>query len=249
MSKLNIFRDKALLRLQESIVKNEKYYRNDKVWIDDYFGEHAWDMPSKLDNLPDDLLIEPTNKNSYDFENSQRIYKALHGLSRVQASDPRMWTYLTHVKYWKYMRLRWPITDAIKNPPGTIRDRYFLMGDKARGLTRNGISRLWWGAHACVNAESNSDDDAAYKLLKPLFAKQDVYASFMERAFSKNTNVMKPILTVLSEQFESGRPFDERIKVRSLAKHLVLVGGVTVVDAIDSDRLKAMVSDYISNLG
>lgn len=248
MSKLNIFKEQALHRLQENIEKNIPLYGKEKPWIADYFGEHSWELSSKLDALPDDLLIEPTKENDFDFDNALRIHSALHGLSLVQASDPRMWAYLTHVKYWSYMRKRWPVSETTKNPAGTIRDRYFLVGDKARGLTRNGISRLWWVAHTCVNQDAGSDSEAAYKLIKPLFAKQDVYASFMERAFSKNASVMKSILSVLSERLESGKPFDDRVKVRSLAKHLVLVGGVTVLDAIDSDGLKSIVNDYIANL-
>ena len=247
MSNLFVFREQALLRLQENIEINVNYYDKNVSWIKEYFGEHAWDVVSKVEDLPDDLLIIPDENSDYDFENSQRLYSALHGLSLTQASDQRMWAYLTHVKFWTYMRKRWPVLINSKNPSGTIRDRYFLIGDKSRGLTRNGVSRLWWAGHTCFD-NSGVNDNSAFKLAKPLFIKQDVFASFMERAFSKNKGLMKSILSVLSERFEAGNPFDDREKVRSLAKYLVLVGGVTVLDAIDEDDFRIIVIEFINKI-
>lgn len=41
------------------------------------------------------------------------------------------------------------------------------------------------------------------------------------------------------------RPFDVRKDVRALAKHLVLVGGVTILDAIDPTHVESVVETYI----
>jgi hypothetical protein len=85
-----------------------------------------------------------------------------------------------------------------------------------------------------------------YAFAKALFATQDVYASLMERAFSKNRKVIQPVLSVLTRQLESGTPFDDREKVRELGKCLVLLGGAMVLDVLDLPALEGLVCEFFS---
>ena len=56
------------------------------------------------------------------------------------------------------MHSRWPVENAVneKGTNGTVTDRYFA----ARGLFRNGISRLYWIAE--VTYDSDLDDPYEY---------------------------------------------------------------------------------------
>lgn len=248
MQKLSVFRENALGQLVNDIRPNLAKYKADKSWIDDAFSGRVWSAPSKIDVLSDDLLLLPDEAGDHDLENVQRLYEALHGLTLTQASDPRLWSYLSHVKYWNYMRKRWPIErsargDNLERGYGTVVDRYFLVGDRSRGVTRHGIARLWWAGYTCYVEGQEAGQSLA--LAKPLFSKQDVYASFMERAFSKNKTIMQAVLRPLLRRHAEGKPFDVREDVRALAKHLVLVGGVTILDAIDSVHMESMVEEYI----
>ena len=56
---------------------------------------------------------------------------------------------------------------------------------------------------------------------------------------------MQAVLRPLLRRHAEGKPFDVREDVRALAKHLVLVGGVTILDAIDSVHMESMVEEYI----
>ncbi len=248
MQKLLVFRENALGQLTSDIRLNLARYKSEKSWIDDVFPGRIWSAPSKIIALPEDLLLLPDAAGDHDLENVQRLYEALHGLTLVQASDPRLWTYLAHVTFWSYMRKRWPIEKRAKGEDlepgyGTVLDRYFLVGDRSRGVTRNGIARLWWAGYTCY-VEGQSPGQGL-ELAKPLFSKQDVYASFMERAFSKNKALMHAVLRPLLKRYMDGKPFDVRDDVRALAKHLVLVGGVTILDAIDSAQIESIVETYI----
>ena len=261
MKKLPVLKEHTLNLLEDSISKNIDNYSNDNSWVEDFFGNTSWKVDSKLFDLPDDLLLIPTGrkgKDLLDYENSQRIYSALSGLSLTQASDPRLWTYLTHVKYWKFMRVRWPIDQneqdfdseieddgrKKKSPIGSIKSRYFVTGDMSRALTRNGIARLWWAGYTCHNADEKKESEFNY--IKPLFETQDVFATFMERAFSKNKSIMKTLLKVLYDRGESGKPFDDRLMCRSLAKYLILFGGVAIIDSLDQSKLTSLIEDHIS---
>lgn len=248
MQKLPVFRENALGQLVGDIRPNLARYKEEKPWIEEAFAGRVWSAPSKIDALPDDLLLIPDGQEDHDLENVRRLYEALHGLTLTQASDPRLWTYLSHVKFWSYMRKRWPIErsargDSLEPAYGTVVDRYFLVGDRSRGVTRHGIARLWWAGYTCY--VEGQEAGKGLDLAKPLFAKQDVYASFMERAFSKNRTLMQAVLRPLLKRHEGGRPFDVREDVRGLAKHLVLVGGVTILDAMDSSHMESIVETYI----
>jgi len=248
MLKLSVFRENALGQLVSDVRPNLAKYMNDEPWVQDAFAGRVWSAPSRIDDLPDDLLLLPDDAGDHDLENVQRLYEALHGLTLTQASDPRLWTYLAHVKFWSYMRRRWPIERStrgghLERGYGSVVDRYFLVGDRSRGVTRNGIARLWWAGYTCY-VEGQAEGQAL-ALARPLFSKQDVYASFMERAFSKNRTVMQAVLRPLLKRQAAGKAFDVRDDVRALAKHLVLVGGVTILDAIDAAQMESLVEAYI----
>jgi Family of unknown function (DUF6339) len=240
MSTQKVFKESVVNSLRERLKTDVLSYQSDEPWVENLFPERSLFATTKLAELPDDLLLMPEGGEKFDLENSERLYSALRGLTLTQAADPRLWTYLTHVKYWKYMRKRWPIkveTEADK-VKGSVISRYFLVGDKARALTRNGVARLWWAGHTC----------GEFAYAKALFATQDVYASLMERAFSKNRKIIQPVLSVLTKKLESGSPFDDREKVRDLGKHLVLLGGAMVLDILDPVTIEDIVEKFIADL-
>lgn len=246
MATLKVFKDSVVNTLIDLVKKDVSKYRLDNAWVETAFPDRTLYATTKLADLPDDLLLMPEGDEKHDLENSKRLYSALGGLSLTQASDPRLWTYLTHVKYWEYMRKRWPIKDAAPDKVmGTVFSRYFLVGDKARALTRNGVARLWWAGHTCYSS-SVAGNEFAYA--KALFTTQDVYASLMERAFSKNKKIIQPVLSVLTKELEKGAPFDDRDKVRDLGKHLVLLGGAMVLDILDPMAIEQIVEKFIKQL-
>lgn len=246
MSTLKVFKDSVVNALREQVKTDVSNYQLDNAWVETAFPDRTLYATTKLADLPDDLLLMPDGDEKHDLENSKRLYSALGGLTLTQASDPRLWTYLTHVKYWEYMRKRWPIKDsAPEKVRGSVISRYFLVGDKARALTRNGLARLWWAGHTCYSSSATGNE---FAYAKALFATQDVYASLMERAFSKNRKIIQPVLSVLTKELEKGAPFDDRDKVRDLGKHLVLLGGAMVLDVLDPIAIEQIVEKFIEQL-
>lgn len=247
MPTLKVFKDSTVNALRELMKSDVTRYQLEESWVDSLMPDRSVYATTKIGDLPEDLLLLPEGDEKFDLENSKRLYTALHGLTLTQAADPRLWSYLTHVKYWKYMRKRWPIkanaeSDKVK---GSIVSRYFLVGDKARALTRNGVARLWWAGHTCY-ATARAGDEFAYA--RALFATQDVYASLMERAFSKNKKIIQPVLSVLTKEMSKGSPFDNRDNVRDLGKHLVLLGGAMVLEILDPSSIEDIVSKFIAEL-
>lgn len=181
-------------------------------------------------------LLDPVGDDLKDFENAIRIHKALPGLTPLQARDPRLWTRLTHVELWGYMRWRWPAEKYLADPgkaERNIRDRYFVAKNESRALLRNGAARLWWSARLSYD----SGRDNPYELTAVLFTYLDITQQILERNIGRASAVVRGFLDFLrvnSELLAGGDT--NRGRIRSLAKFLNLTGGVCVLDCLaDTD--------------
>src|SRR5687767_6934117 len=137
------------------------------------------------------------------------------------------------------MRARWGVEKYRDNPrfADVVQERYFFMPDRPRALIRNGIARLWWYGYTTYDGTRTDPFELTGVLLKNL----DVAQSVLERAFSRNRTVAHAVLSVLARLEQDGTPFYERNKVRELAKFLVQLGGVTIVDALDRSQIEEIV--------
>jgi hypothetical protein len=247
MSKLIFLKQTSLDRLQANINANQHRYSESSSWLSSYFSGSSWLQESNVLQAPEFQLQVPTSKTElFDLENTRIVYDALRHLTPLQASDSRIWAYMTHVTQWEYMRKRWPIEQY----PGkqhlreNIQERYFFMPNRSRALIRNGMARLWWYGY-CSYDESRKDP---YELTTALLKTLDVSQSILERAFSLNTNVTKAVLSVLLEREKNGQAFYVRDKVRDLAKYMVQIGGVTIIDALEEPDLRDLVVEKIEQL-
>ncbi len=168
-------------------------------------------------------------------KNSISLYENLQ-INETQASDKRLWTYLTHVHFWDFMKKTWQI-DFTKDKSKVvefIRDRYFLNTLNIRTLTHNGISRLWWYSHLTVD---NSRKDK-YELTKVLLSLQDISVSLLERSMGSNSNVRKAVLEFLLENPE----YKTSKNVQNLLRQLNLAGGVKNIPMLKLTEIKKLLS-------
>lgn len=185
--------------------------------------------------IPDSVeLVMPEGRDLKDIENTKIIFEAYRSLTPTQASDPRLWTYLTHVTYWKYMKKRWPFSDA-KKPFNRIRDRYFLRSLKLETLTRNGLSRLWW--YGFLTYDENRKNP--WELTETLLSRADLAVGITERALGCNANIRIAVLEFLSENPDIKNSEDA---TRELIVKLNLIGGVKNLAFLEVIEIKEILS-------
>jgi hypothetical protein len=172
----------------------------------------------------------PEKGNNFDLDNSIAIYEKIKGINPTIASDPRLWTYLTHVRFFSYMKNRWPIDD-LESPKNRIIDRYHLKYLKLESLTRNGISRLWWFTHLTI--DNNRKDK--FELTRTLLSRADLTVGILERALGSNKNIRVGILEFLAENDEIRNNED---KSRNLLIQLNLYGGVKNLPHLSINEIK-----------
>lgn len=248
MTQLKAIKDKALSDIRQFIKQAKKeelqiLFSKETPWVNQWYKKNYpnedWVFDSKLtfDKVPLDPNI------SSDFDNAVSLHNAL-SLSRVQAADERLWSYLSLVEYWNYTRQRWELDlnkVKEKSQQTRIHERYFVRSTETdRPFLRNALSRLWWAVE--VTKDETREDP--YELTKIVLGNTDIYLNVMERSFSRNEEVIKGILELLIELGEEvympGRYY------RQIVKQVNAMGGVVMLDFMTKEDLKAAIKSDLS---
>jgi len=244
---LKYFREGAMQRIKKAVYNIKDYYLKDKVWVKEYFDNEDWKVTSNISVDKFNLMI-PDDDNNYDINNVKIIYDAMKTLKPYQANEERVWSYLTHVNCWDYMRKRWPVENYLDNEKSnfknTIHERYFFKSKAKRSLIRNGLSRLWWFGYMTYDENKNNP----FSLTEIMLARQDIAESIMGRSFSNNPKIVKALLSVLEERVDQGFDLPRRDVIRDLCKFLSHRGGASLIDAFDIKEIKNELSARLERL-
>ncbi|MGA3285433.1 MAG: DUF6339 family protein [Verrucomicrobiota bacterium] len=194
-------------------------------------------LESRISADPPPNLEMPSDSGLHDAENVRRVFQWLHHLTPVQASDPRLWVYLTHGPYADYTVARWPI-DADTNVADRIRDRYFLEGEGLASLVRNSVARLWWFGY--LTRDSKQADP--FELADVLLSLQDIQVAFLERAIGRSPRILHGALRLWKKMIsERGNIPQQGSVVQKWAKLIRLHGGVVLLDALPEQQLQNVI--------
>ena len=188
-----------------------------------------------------------------DLKNSIALYEYYKNIDETQASDPRLWAYLSHVEFRKYTLSRWGLSgtygdlkdDSAKQKAiNQLMDHWFISGND-RDLRRHSIARLWWATHLTYapwerdpEFFSDSKKEDPYYFTRVLLSTQDIYQQVLERAMGRSQRILISILEYLGEN----RKFAEsRESIRNLAKELNLIYGVKKIILLDRKSLKKLI--------
>lgn len=249
MSSLAIFKSTLVHALRSSIPMNiDMYLRND-TWVAEVSTKSNRDMQTGVELIESLYLDFPENGNFKDIENAIRFHKALRHLTPLQARDPRLWTRLAHVELWPYMRLRWSVEKHMANRDRAARfieSRYFVPQSQSRALLRNGIARLWWTAQL----SHDPDRENPYELTTVLLSTLDITQQIVERGMGRANNIIKGFLEFLLRN--SGKLLTggdrNRARIRRLAKHLNMHGGVCLLDSLSQSEVMGLLEKELSRI-
>lgn len=238
--KVKYFSENFVSWLKSEITNNlESYEQND-------FHEFVQECASKCDGIKTadlklDFPVLSSDKSNAkdDAQNVRIVYSQLQNLSCSQASDERLWSYMTHVHNWSYMVQRWGVSKTTaKDLNNFIESRYFLKTNNSRWLIRNGMSRLWWFGYLTYSEEDQ------WALTDVLLDLQDIQAGLLERTYGRNRIVIKSVLRVLAENRSE---IEEHLKndysdlkkgYQYLCKYVGLLCGTTLLDALSQVKIE-----------
>lgn len=247
---LDLFKETHVLHLRGNVAQNLARYSESKPWAGKSTGNGQVRLPSLLEPcVPLDLEL-PDQSGLKDLENTKIVFNAFPNLTPLQARDPRLWTRLTHVECWKYMRKRWDVTrqtgdDAKKQR--YILEHYFVRQNQSRMLLRNGIARLWWYGYLTHDPRRTNP----FELTEVLLSSLDIAQQVLERNMGRAHSIRIGFLDFLRKNnARLGRNSDQRRKrIRELAKALNLQGGVTVLDCLTNQDVEEFLQKLLATFG
>jgi hypothetical protein len=246
---LTIFKETFVNSLRGSVRPNLAKYGEDNSWVSDIGVKSQRELETAVELKGPLEFLQPMDGDLKDIENAIRVHKALPHLTPLQARDPRLWTRLTHVEGWHYMRKRWPVERHMKNEGRATRfieSRYFVTQAQSRALLRNGIARLWWTAKVSHDAAR----DNPYELVAVLLSTLDITQQILERGIGRAPAVLIGFLEFLNRNRElllTGGD-ENRIRIRKLAKFLNMHGGVCILDSLRQPQVMALLETELARI-
>jgi hypothetical protein len=223
--------------LREGITANQSAYLSgqaDKLLTT--LGKAAVHV-SRIQGGEPPVLQIPDANGKRDSENVRLVHAWLAHLTPVQASDARLWTYLTHSVYTAYTAARWPIaadTEVLRR----IRERYFVEGEGLASITRNSIARLWWFGHLTFDA-TRSDH---YELADVLLSLQDIQVAFLERTIGRSRRILHTALRLWKHRMDQAdTPENQGKVIQKWARLIRLHGAVVLLDAMPDEDLQNLI--------
>ncbi len=249
MQKLVIFRNSFVNVLRVNISEHLAMYQRDDSWVGQHGTRASRDIDTQVELKSSLELDEPMEGNLKDLENAIRVHRALRHLTPLQARDPRLWTRISHVDGWKYMRKRWPVerfsSDAGK-ATRFVEARYFITRNEGRAILRNGIARLWWTAYLSYDASRTNP----YELTAVLLSTLDITQQILERNMGRSPVIVSSFLEFLSlnrETLLTGGDIN-RERIRRLAKFLNLYGGVCLLDCLKQGDITKLLESELGRI-
>ena len=202
-------------------------------------------------------ILESGNQAEADLENAIKIYKTYHALTETQASDPRLWTYLSHCTFRQYAMRRWgytkPYEEAIQNnqTKQKAQDYYlshWFVGSNDRALRRNALARLWWAAHLTVSPWERDPEmfmdgqrpEDPFHYTKVLFSTQDVFLQVLERGLGRDSRILIPVLDHIDKHGSLTRE-----QIRSIMKELNLIASVRNISFLERSEIDKLLDSII----
>lgn len=127
-----------------------------------------------------------------DFDNAVLLYESFRSLPPYIASEEPLWTYLTHVEHFDYVKERWNINS--ESSPDLILKRFFYSSSVAMD---NAISRLWWGAH--LTKDETLDDPYKYTRVLLGEGNSDLLQNLSKSKLFRYSEAVKGIMKFFSE--------------------------------------------------
>lgn len=249
MGSLTIFKSTLVNALRSSIAINLDKYLCEDVWVADVSTRSHREMRTGVE-LAEVLRLEfPENGLHKDTENAIRFHKALRHLTPLQARDPRLWTRFSHMDFWPYMRLRWPVEKHMANRDRAVRfveSRYFVAQSQSRALLRHGLARLWWTAQL----SHDPDRENPYELTTVLLSTLDITQQIVERGMGRANNIIRGFLEFLLRNGDTLLTGGDknRARIRRLAKHLNMYGGVCILDLLSQGEVLEILAKELARI-
>lgn len=191
------------------------------------------------------VLLIPNDGNTYDLENGKIIFEAYRDMDPLDATDARMWTYLSHVTYWDYMCARRPIEKQQDNKKAEyIISHWFIDSLSPGKLLRQDIAMLWWNVYLTYDDSRKNP----YELTEELFSMLDYTRHLLPGIQGRNRNFVYALLEFVIENNDLFSKYKES-RVRFVMRRANYLAGYKNFTSLSKDDIKSIFAKYKNELG
>lgn len=162
-----------------------------------------------------------------DFECAVALFESYKNISPVFAQEERLWTYLSHVDLFSYLKKRWPIPQDESKRLSHISAHWF----RSAAIIRSSLMGLWWAVYCTIDEEREDK----YELTRVLFSNYSFRTMFFgSTELFWYREATKGILHFLLDNPEiTNQHFENRSLF--ISKYFNQLGGIKKLSTLDED--------------
>lgn len=249
------FLEEAYEELKNNVFQNMPQYLSDREWLDEFFNGQEYMKESSIEvslppMVPFNSRLALEEKAAEDIANVKQIYGNMRNLSPLQATNPYLWTCLSHTVYREYVLHRWfndEKFDSLNDDKKVKRllSRFFATTNE-RSLNNNAIARLWWYGFLSYDKQNRANP---FHLTEILVGNTKFCTDFMLSHCCWNRTIGKGVLLAAKDLIPtlSGR---EGISgyYRPLKKYLNRYGAVSSLDFLSENDIYNLAMEFFTSL-
>jgi len=193
-------------------------------------------------------------------ESAIALYEAYSNLELIQASDPRFWTYLTHVQLYDYMH-KYRSQDIHKIKKGeqsstesnSIKSKeYFERNGRvylyehwfvspsaktAGNFSRHDFASMWWIVYLTI--DESKGEEHKYDITRVMMTSLSAVSFLLlRRKPFRSKNVFKAVGEFVLENWDDMFKSNFKTKIRYIFDYLSLIGGQTCLFIMKKEDIK-----------
>lgn len=230
----------------ETLLKDIRDRGNYHKYLENTFDYDSSEVIEKTTVKTDSpALLIPKDGNMFDLENAKILFEAYRDMNPLDATDARMWTYLSHVTYWDYMKTRRPIEKQPDNKKSEYIINHWFIDNLSPGkLLRHDIAMLWWTVYLTYDGGRENP----YELTEELYTMLDYTRHLLPGIQGRNQNFVHAILEFVIDNGDLFTKYKEA-KVRFIMRKANYLAGYKSFTALNKEDIKAIFSRYKKELG
>ena len=193
------------------------------------------------------ISLQPVSSGNRNQADSQAIgfYHTLEGMNPARATDPLMWSWLTHFKLHAYSLERWRRTKTTKLPD-YIEAHWFAENQNAAIWNSNTAARTWWIAHTAIKAADASAGAFTAQAALDHFAKFAVHYHVLIRSAVMRSPIL--LAEFVRALLNEGQGIKAETGGMELFRRINLEAGTQLLEVLPRDEIRAMILGHLDDI-
>ena len=193
------------------------------------------------------ISLEPVTTGDRNLADHQALgfYNRLEGMTPARATDPLIWSWITHHKLHSYSIERWRRTKTT-NLPDYVKAHWFADNQSAAIWNSNTAGRTWWIAHTAIKAAEASGGAFTAQEALDHFSKFAVHYHILIRSAVMRSPLL--LAEFVRALLEEGRGMKAEAGARELFQRINLEAGTRMLDLLPRNEIRAIIVGHLDEI-